>query len=240
VNNDAAVSTVRTRIARILHLLTTIALLATGTSDAQEHDAARWEHNFRDDIADIDIYYQTNQRGYVEFRGITRVRSSLGAFVAVFLDVEKMPAWVYRAKKVTTLAVISKTDIYAHTLNAMPWPLDDRDALVRTTLSQNPRTLAITITSSGVPDYLPELAHSVRIPVAESFWRFTPLDEGMVEIEFQGYGEPGGALSSIVPHWMIRLLLFEVPYQTLIGLKKVIVQTHYQAQIFDFVDESEQ
>jgi len=211
------------------------ATAATVGADAQSADD--WELKISDDVAGIKVFYQTNSRGYVEFRGVTQVRSSLGAFVALFRDVENMPTWVYRTKKVTTLKTVSDTEVYAYTVSEMPWPLDDRDSIVRTTLSQDAKTLAITIRGSAVPDYIPVARGYVRMPVVESFWRFTPLNKGVVEVEFQGYGDPGGNLSSAVPKWITRLTLYEAPQQTLLGLQKVIARLDYQSQTFEFVRE---
>jgi hypothetical protein len=119
----------------------------------------------------------------------------------------------------------------------MPWPLDYRDSIVRTTLSQDAKTLAVTIRGSAIPDYIPVARGFVRMPVVESFWRFTPLTQGVVAVEFQGYGDPGGNLSSAVPTWITRLTLYEAPYETLLGLQKAIDRPDYQSQTFEFVRE---
>jgi hypothetical protein len=75
------------------------------------------------------------------------------------------------------------------------------------------------------------------MPVVESFWRFTPLREGVVEVVFQGYGDPGGSLSSDFLKWVIRLSLWEAPFQTLLGLRSAISRPEYQSRTFDFIRE---
>jgi len=199
--------------------------------------ASDWDLKISDTEAGIKVYYRTNQNGYTEFRAVTRVRSSLGAFVGLFRDVDNMPNWVYRTKKVQTLTIPGATEAYAYTISEMPWPLDDRDSIVRSTLSQDPATLAITIYGSAVPDYLPRDSRYVRMPVVESFWRFTPVTEGLVEVEFQGYGDPGGNLSSGFLNWVVRVSLWEAPYQTLLGLQRAVPLPEYQSRTFDFVRE---
>src|SRR5436190_8602690 len=85
--------------------------------------ASDWEQKVADEEADIQIFSRVNERGYPEFRGVTRVRSTLSAFVALFKDLEHMPNWAYRIRKAERLKVVSDTETYAYTINSMPPPL---------------------------------------------------------------------------------------------------------------------
>ncbi len=219
---------------RSFWVLAAVILVMAG---ANARSASDWELKITDAEAGINVYYRTNERGYTEFRAVTQVSSSLGAFVGLFREVDNMPNWVYRTEKVERLKMVGDTEAYAYTINKMPWPLNDRDSIVRSTLSQDPNTLVVTIVGSAVPDYAPRNSQYVRMPVVESFWRFTPLKAGLVEVVFQGYGDPGGSLSSGFLEWITRLSLLEAPYQTLLGLQKVIVRPEYQARKFDFIRE---
>ena len=199
--------------------------------------ATEWELRISDAASDIRVHYRINEKGYTEFRAVTRVRSRLGAFVALFGDVDVMPRWVYRVKEVTKLHVVSDAEVYSRTITEMPWPFSDRDAIVHSVLKQDPITLAVSIEGRGVPDFLPESERYVRMPVVESYWRFTPLPGGMVEVVFQGYGDPGGAFAAVVPDWLTRLVLWEAPYHTLRGLRETVQRDEYQLKTFDYVRE---
>lgn len=200
--------------------------------------ASDWVLKVADSEADIQIFSRVNERGYPEFRGVTKVRSTLSAFVALFKDLEHMPSWAYRIRKAERLTVVSETETYAYTVNALPPPLYDRDAVVHSTIAQDPATLKMTFRGSGAPDYAPKNDRYVRMPVVESLWTFTPLGAGMVEVVFEGYGDPGGNLSSGLLAWFVRLTLSEAPYQTMLQMKKIVAQPEYQAARYPFIREA--
>jgi hypothetical protein len=199
--------------------------------------ADEWRLGLADTEAGIRVYLRTRADGYREFRGVTRVKSRLSACVALLRDVERMPQWVYRNRKAQVLQRVSETQAYAYTVSAMDWPLRDRDAIVLSTLAQDLATLAVTIRGSARPDFRPRDERYVRMPVVESFWRFTPLGAGLVEVEFQGYGDPGGNLSAGLLKWIAQNAIWEAPYRTLLGLRDAIGEARYQSASFRHVVE---
>jgi hypothetical protein len=199
--------------------------------------AGDWDLKIDDKEADIRIFSRVNERGYPEFRGVTRVKSSLSGFVALFKDLDHMPNWAYRIRKAERLKVISEMESYAYTVNSMPPPLFDRDAVVHSMISQDAATLKMTFRGSGAPDFAPKNDRYVRMPVVESSWTFTPLGGGMVEVVFEGYGDPGGTLSSGLLAWFIRISLSEAPYQTMLQMKKFVTQPEYQAARYAYIRE---
>ena len=58
-------------------------------------------------------------------------------------------------------------------------------------------------------------------------WTFRPLDDGTVHVTMQGRADPGGTL----PHAIVNLLIHDTPFQTLRGLRRVIVQPRYQQSV---------
>ena len=199
--------------------------------------AADWELKIDDAEAGIRIFSRVSERGYPEFRGVTRVKSRLSAFVALFKDLDNMPNWAYRIRKAERLKVLSETESYAYTINSLPPPLFDRDTIVHSLISQDPATLILKFRGSGVPDFAPKNDRYVRMPVVESTWTFTPLGDGMVEVVFEGYGDPGGNLSSGLLAWFVRLSLSEAPHHTMLNMKRQVVRPEYQAARYPFVRE---
>ncbi len=199
--------------------------------------ASDWELKVDDAEAGIRIFSRLNERGYPEFRGVTRVKSRLSGFVALFKDLDNMPNWAYRIRKAERLKVLSEMESYAYTVNSLPPPLFDRDAIVHSMITQDAATLKMTFRGSGAPDFAPKNDRYVRMPVVESTWTFTPLGDGMVEVVFEGYGDPGGNLSSGLLAWFVRLSLNEAPYQTMLQMKKQVVRPEYQAAHYAFVRE---
>jgi hypothetical protein len=80
----------------------------------------------------------------------------------------------------------------------------------------------------------------VLIQKLKSHWIFRPQANGMVEVEFQGYGNPGGNLSKYIPQRLLRIFVLEAPYNTLKGMRKIIRNTKYQSSRFSFIREPTQ
>src|SRR5260221_2690649 len=199
--------------------------------------AGDWELKVADKEAGIQVFSRVNEQGYPEFRGVTRVQSRVGAFVGLFKGLERMPEWAYRIRKAERLKVISETESYAYTVNSLPLPLYDRDVIVHSTITQDAGTLQVTFRGSGVPDFAPRDERYVHMAVVESSWTFRALADGMVEVVFQGYGDPGGSLSSVLLAWFVRLSISEAPYQTLLQMKRLISTPEYQAARYPFITE---
>ena len=199
--------------------------------------ASDWQLKVADKEAGIEVFSRVNEQGYPEFRGVTRVRSRLSAFVALFKDLERMPEWAFRVRKAERLKVISETESYIHIINSLPLPLYDRDVIVHSTISQDAGTLQLNFRGNGVADFAPRDDQYVRMPVVESAWTFTPLADGMIEVVFQGLGDPGGTLSSVLLAWFVRLSISEAPYHTMLQMKKRVSQPEYQAVRYPFIRE---
>ncbi len=86
-------------------------------------------------------------------------------------------------------------------------------------IAQNPHTYAVIIRIESVSGYYPHQQNRVRMPVVKSTWTLTPVGEGLVEVMFQGFGEPGGNLSSPFFRRFYNPASWEAPLNTLAGLR---------------------
>ncbi len=185
----------------------------------------------------IKIYYRERADGYTEFRGLTIIRSTLSSFVALFQDLQTMPAWVDRTISAVHLKRVSDTETYVYIINDMPWPFKDREVVIHTILEQDPLNLSVSIRGTDDKSHLPPKSRYVRMHKVQSHWSFSPLQDGKVEVVFQGYGDAGGNTSSELLHWFVNLALWESPYKTLQGMRAIIHQEKYQDQSFRFIQE---
>jgi hypothetical protein len=214
-------------------------LLFFGRANAGE----KWREAVRDVENDVVVYQRRLSSGYVEFKGITHVKSTLSGCVALIRDVEAMPEWVDRTIKAKVLKWVSDTEVYAYNISRAEWPFQNRDAIVHTLLTQDPDTLTITIKGTGIPDYSGETLYNykakendfVRMKRVESSWRFVPQFDRIVEVTFQGYGDPGGNASVPLLRWLVGLVVWESPYKTLKNMRKIIGRNKYQSAKFDFI-----
>ena len=137
---------------------------------------------------------------------------TIDALIAVILHAESCPDWADLCKESYVHSKNSETDYYVYTLNDLPSPVKDRDALTRVTWHKDPATDAVVMQSQVAEGILEEQKGAVRILNANIQWTFTPNDAG-VKIESWALIDPVG-----IPSWISNQLLVGAPYKTLLAL----------------------
>ncbi len=196
-----------------------------------------WQLEVNDLENDIQVYSRQLSDTRTEFRGVTRLKTSLSSLVALLKDVERLPQWAYRTVMAIRIETVSPREAIVYSVAELSWPFKDRDLVVRTRLTQDPVSLSINVSGEAVPDYLPVDPNYVRVPFLKSSWAFEPAGDGIVEIEFRGYGDGGGSLSNGFLSWVSQQLVSQAPHESLIGLRRMVVQARYQQAILPFIKE---
>lgn len=160
------------------------------------------------------------------FKAVTVVDSSLSGLVSLILDTDRVSQWAYRIMKIE---VLSRDDAEAsfviRTETDFPWPLSNRDVILAGQVSQDDKTRIVTIRSRSTPvGQYPLDPDFLRMPDMVGDWIFRPLGHGKVEVTMIGRANPAGNIPSAV----VNLIIHETPYQTLLGLRKIIGEQRYQ------------
>jgi len=158
------------------------------------------------------------------FRAVTTVDSTLTALVALLEDTQAGPDWLYSCLSLKRVHSDSPTQAYNYTINDLPWPVQDRDAIIYSELKQDPQTQTVRITMKGLPHYLPEKNDYVRVPYLTGEWAIVPIKNQTMEISYTAHIEPGGN----IPDWLVNTLLVDTPLKTFIQMKKLLPQKKYQ------------
>lgn len=169
------------------------------------------------------------------FKAVTVVKSSLAGLINLIMDTDNAPKWVYRTNRID---VIKRDDtaqtFIIHVQTDFPWPLKDRDVYVEGKITQDPKTLVVTITSESTPAGMYPVDPSfVRMPDMQGVWQFKPLGKGMVEVTMTGRADPSG----VIPPAATNLVIQETPYNTMLGLKDVIGDDKYQKVFLKQIQE---
>lgn len=223
--------------ARILFLLLSGWLCCSASLARADSGAGDWRRELVDAANAIVVETRLRDDGYSEFRGTTRVSSTLTGLVALMRDVEHMPQWVYRTSAARILEVVSERELIIYSVARTIWPFNDRDLVTRTRLQQDSQSLQVAIDGESVPDLVPHDPDLVRVPYLRSQWVFKPVADGEVEVSFSGYGDGGGLLSTGLLNWFSRRVLAEAPHQTLLGLRAAIGRAEYQRASLPYVLE---
>ncbi len=204
--------------ARMVSLL--LLLLATTGASATEWELARDRNGVK--------VWTREEPGFPisAFKAVTVVDSSLSGLVSLILDTDSVSQWAYR---VLRIEVLSRDDAAAtfiiRTETDFPWPLSNRDVVLAGQVSQDEKSRIVTVRSRSTPlGQYPPHPDFVRMPEMIGDWIFRPLGHGKVEVTMIGRANPAGN----IPFGVVSLIIHETPYQTLIGLRKIIGQERYQ------------
>lgn len=163
---------------------------------------------------------------FVEFRAETTVSSTLSALLNLFYDLEAAPRWLDGTRRVLALRRDDEKHEYILLIETdMPWPLQDRDAVLQGHWQQDPQTLTIALRGQSMEDVLPINPRYIRNNIRND-WTFMPLGKGKVKVIMAGHVDPGGNL----PEWAVNMLIQESPLRTLANLKRIIADPKRQAE----------
>lgn len=182
----------------------------------------------------IKVYTSLSEQSpFKAVRTIGNVQTSMSQLALVLMDVSNTEEWVYGAKNPKLITQFTPTDLVYYAEASLPWPMSNRDFIIRITMTQDPVTKIVTMTTQNLPKYIPEKKGTVRIQRSFGLWKLTPLKQGMVQVEYTLQVDPGGFL----PAWLVNLFASNGPFQSLKGLRdEVKLPKYQQAKLVGIMD----
>lgn len=213
-----------------LKALLACAIICISTVSSAE--VGPWALEFHDKDQDIKVFTRAVEGSPVkEFKGITHVKTTPSAFVALQLDVEVATQWLndIRLFEVVDSHITNEKLIY--TIHDAPWPVTDRDSFVRSVMSADSAGV-VTLTMTAEPNFAKKKKGYVRISSLQGSWVISPQADGMIEVVYQVHSNPGGSL----PTWAINSIVVDTPLKTLRKFRKIVLKEKYQGKSFAFID----
>jgi hypothetical protein len=161
---------------------------------------------------------------FKEFKGEMLVKTQMTTIATLLLDTHASPEWIYRSEKLEVIEEIDELTAVMYLINTAPWPVDYRDGVVMSVISQDPESLVLKAEINIIKDRLPEYDDYVRIPYMAGFWLFEPKDDGQILVTYQVHVDPGGSL----PDWMANSVVVETPYNTMSNMTNMLKLKKYQ------------
>ena len=190
---------------------------------AQSQDASGWELKKEQD--GVRIYTRKSAESSIkEVRLELVLEASLDNVVAVLRDPDNYASWVYNCEEARLVELKSPKTCYYYSRINFPWPLQDRDVVAHSVLTQDPATGKVMIRSVAKPDRMPEIPQAIRIARMESCWTITPLGDGRIKLENHLWSDPGGSL----PAWLVNLAIDKGPTETIARLRERIKEDKYR------------
>ena len=190
---------------------------ATAWQGARPAEDPQWKlHKNQDGIT----VYTGHKEGSIfqQFKAVMTVPTSVAALLRVANNLEAYPTWLSDCKTASSVKQVNAQSRYAYLEVELAWPLQNRDFIVHMlTEKVNPAGKTV-IHLKGQPDLLPEKHGIVRIQKLEGAFTFTPKPDGMVEVTYQFFAEPGG----YIPAYLTNKVLINGPYRTLSSLRSLL------------------
>lgn len=159
--------------------------------------------------------------------------NSLASFVALFHDVPEYDNWVYSCEKALLLQKYSETEIAYYIKSSFPWPLNDRDFVVKNKIWQDKKTLAFHSKSEALNNHLPQINGIVRITTFSAEWIITPAKNGNFVLQYTFSSDPGGNL----PAWLVNSFIDFGPLKTIKAMESEAQKPKYAKVKFNYIKE---
>ena len=144
--------------------------------------------------------------------------TTLSVLAGHLLDVASYTQWQYSIIETEVLKQESEKEVIYRAEVKAPWPVSNRDLVVRLKIDQDPETKIMTFSIISIPDYIPAREGVVRVPLSAGHWTVTPVGRNKVKINYHFLVDPGGS----IPAWLLNLSIAEGPHKTFFNLTKRI------------------
>lgn len=193
---------------------------------------AQEEWKLKTDKENIKIYSKSTPESKVKsLKVVCAIDAKLTQLAALMLDINATTEWVYKTKSAIIQKQVSPSEIIYYSEIDMPWPLSNRDFIVRIKVSQDPTTKIITVNTENLPNYMPEKKDIVRVRHSDAQWVFKPLPKNQVAIEYTLVVDPGGS----IPTWLVNMFSTKGPFECFKNLKEEIKKPVYAKAKLPFV-----
>ena len=218
-----------TRVRGIMGILFGLAaLLLTASASAADHPPLPPENSehwaLQKQVDNIRIYTMDQPgSGFRAFKAVADLNVPINNLMAVMINPESCKEWVHNCTESFAFGKGNFHDRYAYSVNDMPWPVSDRDYVLRIQTRGNAETGEIVMDLNATPGMRAETNSRVRVDVSNTLYRFTPTEQGTQMVWLQ-HTEPNGAL----PEWLVNQLVIDIPVKSLKALEAVARKEKYQ------------
>lgn len=162
-------------------------LLSLACSGRAEED---WQ--LKKDKRGIKVYTRPVAGAKVnELKATMRMRTSVDRLLAVYLDPAKATAWVPSCEKARLVERKGDSSESVYHMINNPWPISDRDYVLRSVVTRNPETGEAVIEFNDVKD-APAEKCCVRMGMVKGSWHLVPEADGHVMVTYRYHFHPGG------------------------------------------------
>lgn len=166
------------------------------------------------------------------FKGKGVVRKEMVYVLSVLADVVNTPKWIETLKTMIELEAVSETEKILYNEIETPWPLTNRDVIVRAKFYYDKKNQWIHIQTKSIKSHpkAPKDTGHVRIPYIKSQWSLKAINKGKATwVEFKVQADPGG----IIPTWAANMAAKNIPFKSIRNLRRRVAQGKFNYEIIE-------
>ncbi|MBD3640364.1 MAG: START domain-containing protein [Marinobacter sp.] len=204
---------------------------ASAAAGLPDEEAADWE--LRTEADNIRIY-TTGQPGskFQAFKAVATLDVPIENLMAVMINPVSCTEWVHNCSESYAFGNGDFHDRYAYSVNDMPWPVADRDYVLRIRTRGDRESGEVIMDLNATPDLRAQSNNRIRVDRSDTLYRFIPEGDSTRMIWVQ-HTDPNGAL----PGWLVNSLLVDIPVRSMQALEAVARKPRYQG--FELVWDNE-
>lgn len=162
------------------------------------------------------------------FRGQGRIRGNVLQVLAVILDLDEVQRWAHGVHRSGPIRRIDERTYLLHLASDLPWPVRDRDMVVRTRVEVVRPREEFHISLRCEPDAKPEQEDMIRVRRCHSSLHVRKIDADITEVDYVMTLDPAGYL----PRWGVEWVTKATPFKTLVALEEQAARTKGQYTAF--------
>jgi hypothetical protein len=188
---------------------------------------AAWKIIQREHGVTVDTKDQPG-RDLPTLRGRGIIRGDISHVLAIIMDAEHATEWAEGADECKLLKTINPREHLIYTRTDTPWPVSDRDIVMRRTVEVLKPGQEFRVRMICAPKEKAALDDVVRIVDCDSHFYLRRESDTTTFMEYQVNLDPGGSL----PDFLIKWASKKVPMNTFLSLEKQVEKraSSYDAQ----------
>lgn len=195
-------------------------LVSAGSLPSRDAD---WD--LRDESDGIRIYTIDHAgSSFQAFKAEAVFDVPMDQLMAVIVTPSSCMQWVHNCVEARQFADGTFQKRFAYSVNDMPWPVTDRDYVLRIETEGHKDTGVVAIHMSAVPDKKKDSEDRVRVEKSDTFYRFEPVSDEKTRITWIQHTEPNGS----IPGWLVNTLIVDIPMKSMKALEKLARTDQYK------------
>jgi len=134
--------------------------------------------------------------------------------LSILSNVSGFSEWIYRTEFTKMVRKTSPGDFIYYSLTNLPWPMLNRDVVIRVKVNTDSLPKFLVIAGQDIPNEMDEIPTRVRVKHYKAYWKVTMPTASTVSILYILELDPGGS----VPAWIANMFVDKGPYETFVKL----------------------